>query len=72
MPVLSVKVRADVAAGFRAVSERLDESVSDTLREYVEAVAAGSRWQIVDDEDNLLGYAFLLPRCPACSGVADD
>jgi hypothetical protein len=71
MPVLSVKVRADVAAGFRAVSERLDERVSDTLREYVEAVAAGARWEICDDEGGLLGYAFLLPRCPACSGVTD-
>jgi hypothetical protein len=72
MPVLSVKVRPDTAAAFRAVSERLDESVSDTLREYVEAVAAGKRWQIVNDEDDLLGYAFLLPRCPACSGATDD
>jgi hypothetical protein len=70
MPVLSVKVRADVAAAFRAVSERHGESVSDMLREYVEAVATGQRWQIVD-EDDLLGYAFLLPRCPACSEATD-
>jgi hypothetical protein len=57
---LAVKVPIDVAAAVRTVAERCDETVSDLLRVYVVAIAAGRRWQLVDEEDELVGYAFRL------------
>jgi hypothetical protein len=38
----------------------LDQTVSELLREYVDAIAAGQRWQFVDADEELIGYAFLL------------
>jgi hypothetical protein len=54
------KVSADVAEAVRATAEDHGEMVSDLIREYVEAVAGGRRWHLVDANDELVGWAFVL------------
>ena len=44
------------------LAKYFEMTVSELLREYVDAVAAGRRWQLVDDDDALVGYAFLVER----------
>ena len=58
---LSVKVSVEVAAEVQRLAKYLEMTVSELLREYVDAVPAGLRWQLVDD-DALVGYAFLVER----------
>lgn len=58
--LLSVVVPPVLADQVRTVVARYDQSVSGLLREYVEAVAAGRRLQLVDDDDELRGYLFTL------------
>ena len=55
---LATKVPVDVADAVRALCDDYDMTVSDLLREYVEAVAEGRRWQLVDDDDELVGWVF--------------
>lgn len=66
---LAVKVDAEVADAVKAEAEGVDQTVSDLLRQYVEAIALGERWQLVDNDDELIGWTFLLPRCPRHSVV---
>ena len=68
--VLSVKVPPVVAERVRAAAANLDQSVSSLLREYVDAVAAGRRWQLVDESDELMGYALLLPDTGSSTPLA--
>jgi hypothetical protein len=59
--VLSVKVSDHVAAEVRDTAERGGESVSDLLRAYCTAIAAGRRMELVDPEtDGLVGWGFLV------------
>jgi predicted transcriptional regulator len=57
---LSVKVDIETAAKVQELAKWLDQTVSELLREYVDAIAARQRWQFVDADEELIGYAFLL------------
>jgi len=54
---LSVKVDVKTAATVQEHAKYEGRTVSDLLREYVEAVATHRRWQLVDAADDLIGYA---------------
>jgi hypothetical protein len=58
--VVSTKVSAATAAGLQSKAQSLGQTVSELLREYCDAVAAGQRWQLCDEDDELIGYAFRL------------
>ena len=57
---LDVQVSTATAAAVEKVADRLGETVAELLLEYVEAIADGRRLQLLNDDEDLIGYSFLF------------